>query len=54
VRELVSGVLPAGSHSVSWDGGTSGGGRAADGVYFVRLDAGDAARTAKVVLTRDR
>jgi DNA-binding beta-propeller fold protein YncE len=54
IRELQSGVLEAGRHIVEWDGSTSGGGRASDGVYFVRLQTDDAVRTAKVVLTRTR
>ena len=53
VRELRRESGRAGSHRTVWDGTTDGGRPAADGVYFVRLDAGEnATRTRKVVLVR--
>ncbi len=39
VRTLVGGVKGPGEHSVTWDGTTDLGERAASGVYFVRMEA---------------
>ncbi len=50
VRDLVDGPIEAGFHSVVWDGRASSAGRASPGVYFLRLSAGGAVRTAKIVL----
>jgi hypothetical protein len=41
VRELVSGEMPAGQHSVVWDGTDDRGVRVASGVYLYRMVAGD-------------
>ena len=49
VCALVNAPLNAGAYSVAWDGHAMGGGRAAAGVYFVRLRAGDRRMEAKVV-----
>jgi flagellar hook assembly protein FlgD len=43
------GALPAGPHSVAWDGRDSDGRETAAGVYLVRLTAGSGSRTARVV-----
>jgi hypothetical protein len=40
VRALVSERLPAGRHSVSWDGAADNGRRLTPGVYLVRFEAG--------------
>jgi len=40
VRELLSGNLPPGVHSVTWDGLTERGSRVSSGVYICRLEAG--------------
>jgi hypothetical protein len=40
VRTLVNGVVPAGSHSVRWDGRDSHGMSAGSGMYFYRLETG--------------
>ena len=40
VRTMVDGWLPAGNHSLTWDGTTRTGGRAASGVYYAVLEAG--------------
>jgi hypothetical protein len=50
IRELPGGIKSAGYHSVRWDGRTQSGAPASPGVYFVMLEAGSEARTAKVVL----
>ena len=41
VATLVNDILPAGTHTVTWDARDSGGSRAASGIYFYRLDAGN-------------
>jgi flagellar hook capping protein FlgD len=40
VRELVSGLVPAGVHAVSWDRCNRSGARVPSGVYFCRLEVG--------------
>jgi hypothetical protein len=51
VRVLVdSERREAGSYTVTWDGQTDGGQRAASGIYFCRLDAGYSAETRRMVL----
>jgi glucose/arabinose dehydrogenase len=40
VRTLVNGVVPAGTHSVRWDGRDSQGKPVGSGVYFYRLETG--------------
>jgi hypothetical protein len=50
--DILSRIKSAGVHSVPWDGRTASGTRAAPGMYFIRLEAGGAARTAKAVLVR--
>lgn len=50
VRTLAAGTRGAGSHAVTWDGHDGGGALAAPGIYFVRLEAGGIARSARVVL----
>ena len=52
VRLLVDRVMAPGSHTVAWDGRTAGGRRAASGVYFCRMRAGDVVQTRKMVLLR--
>jgi flagellar hook assembly protein FlgD len=52
VRRLVTAPLPAGLHSVTWDGGRREGVRAAPGVYVCRLNADNRTTTRRVVLIR--
>jgi hypothetical protein len=52
VRTLVSRELPAGEHSVLWDGKNTGGESVASGVYFYRMIAGGQAVTKKMVMLR--
>jgi hypothetical protein len=54
VRRLVWGVEPAGERTARWDGREDGGARARAGIYFVRLRAGAAQATRKVVLRASR
>ena len=49
---LVASGAKRGAHSVTWNGCDSRGRRLADGVYFVRLVAGELRSTEKVLLTR--
>lgn len=52
VKTLVDGELTPGEHVIRWDGTDSHGNRAASGVYFVRLLAGENRSSRKVVLLR--
>jgi hypothetical protein len=52
IRELVDRVLPAGTHTATWDGKDDFGRSAASGVYFYRLEAGRFVQTRKLVLVR--
>ena len=44
--------LPAGRHTVIWDGKDQDGHFLASGVYFQRLEAAGATRTGKMVLAK--
>lgn len=52
VRTLVSGVVDAGIHRAAWDGLDTKGRDAANGVYFLRLEAGGKVLSSKAVKTR--
>jgi hypothetical protein len=52
VRSLVSGEIPGGRHSVTWDGRNDEGRNVATGVYFYRLESRDETLTKKLVLLR--
>lgn len=52
IRELASGLGSAGEQTVSWDGRTDTGSRAAPGVYMIRLRRGNGADVRKIVLQR--
>jgi hypothetical protein len=53
VKELVSGMKPAGYHSAEWSGeDTFAGGKAAAGIYFISIEAGPYEATGKIVLVR--
>lgn len=52
VAGLMSGRVPPGSHSIIWTGTNRNGARLGPGIYFLRLDCGDVARSAKVVIAR--
>jgi hypothetical protein len=51
VADLVDESMPAGRHAVRWNGDTHSG-RAASGVYFVRMEAAGLSFTKRVVLMR--
>jgi hypothetical protein len=50
--ELLGTVQGPGEHTVVWEGLDRSGQKAAQGVYFCRLRAGDLFRTVKFVITR--
>ncbi len=50
VRTLIDGGVPAGRHTVVWDGRSASGVRAVPGTYFVRVDTGHATQTRSVTL----
>jgi hypothetical protein len=52
VRSLVSGEVPGGRHSVTWDGRNDEGRNVASGVYFYRLESRDETLTKKLVMLR--
>ncbi len=52
VRTLVNDDMPAGAHSVSWDGTDNSGTSVASGIYLYRLSAEGKARTKKMELLK--
>lgn len=52
VRTLVDQSLPAGNHSVEWDGTDNNGANVASGIYFYRLSAGEFTDTKKMTLLK--
>jgi hypothetical protein len=52
IARLLDAPLPAGRHSVRWDGKDASGAEAGSGVYFVRLRSEDGVLTRKIALLR--
>jgi hypothetical protein len=52
VATLASGVLPAGHHTVSWDGRSQSGQKVSGGVYFYRLTTPDYTGTKRLVVLK--
>jgi hypothetical protein len=52
VRTLLSGVLPAGDHSLTWDGTDDAGRELASGTYFYQLEADGRLQTRKSLLLK--
>jgi len=52
VRELLSGALPAGEHTVRWDGRDAAGRTVAGGLYFAQLSSGGETKTTRVIAMR--
>jgi hypothetical protein len=52
VRTIVSEPLPAGVYAHTWNGESDRGERVAEGLYFVRMRAGEITTTRKVLMTR--
>ncbi|MBI5266908.1 MAG: T9SS type A sorting domain-containing protein [candidate division Zixibacteria bacterium] len=52
VNSLVSEDLPAGNHTIVWDGRNSQGESVASGIYFYRIVAGDFSQTKKMMMLK--
>lgn len=52
VRTLVDEQMPAGNHTVTWDGRNSSGGTVASGVYFYRVATQFGAETKKMLMLK--
>lgn len=52
VIKLEDGYLPAGKHNIHWDARNMSGSRISSGVYFYRIEAGDYAKTKKLLLLK--
>jgi hypothetical protein len=52
IRTLASSVMPAGSHTVTWDGRDESGVQAPAGIYFYRMQAGQFDAIRKLILVR--
>lgn len=52
VRTLADGVLPAGAHSLAWDGRDEAGERVPPGLYLARLGTGEASAGVRVIVLR--
>ncbi len=52
VRRLIEGNLPAGPHSIIWNGLSEDGSSVASGIYFYRLQADDIVRAKKMILLK--
>ncbi|MBL7149962.1 MAG: T9SS type A sorting domain-containing protein [Candidatus Cloacimonetes bacterium] len=52
VKTLVNEVLPAGEHSIVWNGRDSNGKQVGSGIYFYKLIAGDFQKVRKMLLLK--
>jgi len=52
VKKVVDGKQPAGVHKAVWDGKGADGRLVSSGIYFVRLNSPERAKTARVVIVR--
>ena len=52
VKTLISDQLPAGEHSIIWDGSDSNGKRVSSGIYFYKLKTANFEKTRKMILLR--
>ncbi|MBC8367799.1 hypothetical protein H8E52_10345, partial [bacterium] len=52
LRDLQNSTLPAGSHSVEWDGRNDGGENVPSGIYFARIDSDFGTATMKMTMLK--
>ena len=52
VRELVNGTMPAGRHTITWNGRDDSGKQVASGIYFYILETPSQRLTKKMILSR--
>lgn len=52
VKRLADESMEAGSHAAVWNGASGSGGTAASGVYFCRLEVGNASSTSRLVMVK--
>ena len=52
VKQLVNGQMDEGPQEIIWHGKTDDGVRAASGVYFYKMSAGDYSSTEKMVMLK--
>ncbi len=52
VKTLVTGNVPAGSHTAQWDGTNAAGAKVVSGVYFYKLEAENQSQTMKMLLLK--
>jgi flagellar hook assembly protein FlgD len=52
VRELASGRMSAGRHSIAWDGRDEAGQPVSSGLYLYRLEAGGKSETRRMMMVR--
>jgi len=52
VRTVIDEQMPAGNHTVTWDGRNSSGGTVASGVYFYRVQTQFGAETKKMIMLK--
>jgi hypothetical protein len=52
VTSLVSGHMPAGNHTITWDGTDSDGGQVASGIYFYRISTEDFTASKKMLMLK--
>ena len=52
VKSVINGEMPAGNHTVIWDGTSGTGNSVSSGIYFYRLEAGSFVETRKMMLLK--
>ena len=52
VNTLVSEELPAGNHTIVWDGRNTQGESVSSGIYFYRITAGDFTQSKKMMMLK--
>jgi spore coat protein A len=52
VKQLASGLLDAGNHTIEWDGMSNGGQQLPDGLYIYQLQAGETLLSDQIIIQR--